>query len=295
LEEVFGVANVKIITDSTADIPKNLAEELGISVIPLKVHVGGESYLDGVTLSAAEFYERLRATDELPTTSQPSPLDFAEVYRGAINEGATEILSIHLSSALSGTYQSAVLAKGMIEEEHPGVTITVFDSKTATYSIGIIVVAVARAAKEGKTMEELVALAEYYRQNQALAALVDTLEYLQKGGRIGKAAALVGSLLSIKPIISINDDGEVYAIDKARGKNKAVSRVFELLQEKVPAGTTVTAAVLHADRKEQAEEWMEKLKAIYDVKEANTIEIGPVIGTHAGPGTIGCLVVPLKV
>ncbi|MBA4494753.1 DegV family protein [Paenactinomyces guangxiensis] len=287
------MANVKIFTDSTSDIPRELTEELNISVVPLKVHIDGESYLDRVTLSPSEFYQKMGVVQELPTTSQPSPLDFAEAYREAIQEGATEIFSIHLSSALSGTYQSAMLAKAMIEEENPDVKIITFDSKTVTYAAGIIVVAVARAAKEGKSLEELVSLAEKVRRTEGLAALVDTLEYLQKGGRIGKAAALVGSLLNIKPIISLNDEGEVYPIDKARGKNKAVSRVFELLQEKVPAGP-VSAAILHADRREQAEEWLERVKSIYDVKEGLIVEIGPIVGTHAGPGTIGCLVVPLE-
>jgi DegV family protein with EDD domain len=286
------LGQVKIITDSTSDIPKALAEELDISVIPIRVHMAGESYLDGVTISPSEFYRKMRAVPELPTTSQPSPLDITDAYREAIQNGAKEIFSLHISSKMSGTYQSCLLAKQLIEEEYPDVKIVVYDSNSVAYALGVMVVLVARAAKEGKSLEELVQLADRVREKEVLVALVDTLEYLQKGGRIGKAAALVGSLLNIKPIISISDDGEVTAIDKARGKNKAVSKAFELLQAKLPGGS-VYAAVLHADQEEQAKEWMEKVKSLYDVKEDIIVDIGPAVGTHAGPGTVGCLLVPL--
>jgi DegV family protein with EDD domain len=285
------MAQVKVIADSTSDIPKSLAEELGVSIIPIIVNVGGQSYLDGETIRPAEFYQLMRSA-ELPTTSQPSPVDIAETYREAIKQGAKEILSLHISSKMSGTLQSALLAKSMVEEEHPDVRIQVMDSRSVTYGFGAIVVLVARAAKEGKSLDELVALAERIREKQVLVALVDTLEYLQKGGRIGKAAALVGSLLNIKPIISISEDGEVTPIDKVRGKNKATGRAFEILRDRVPGGP-VHAAVIHADEREQAESWLEKVKQLYDVKEELIVDIGPAVGTHAGPGTVGCVLVPL--
>jgi DegV family protein with EDD domain len=286
------MGQVKIITDSTADIPTNLAEELDISVVPIKVHMAGESYLDGVDLLPAKFYQKMQEITELPTTSQPSPLEIAEVYRQAIQSGAKQIFSLHISSKMSGTYQSCLLAKTMVEEEYPDVEITVYDSKSVAYALGVMVVWVARAAKEGKSLNELIQLAERVREKQGLVALVDTLEYLQKGGRIGKAAALVGSLLNIKPIISISEDGEVTAIDKARGKNKAVNRAFELLREQISSGP-VYAAILHADQENEAKEWLDKVKMMYDVKEEIIVEIGPAVGTHAGPGTVGCLLVPL--
>jgi DegV family protein with EDD domain len=286
------MVQVKIFADSTSDIPKELAESLDISIIPIKVLIAGENHLDGVTLQPAEFYEKLRRIEDVPTTSQPSPMDVADAYREAIRAGHREILSLHISSKLSGTYQSALLAKSMVEEEFPDARITVMDSKSVTYAFGVMVVFVARAAKEGKSVEELVALAEKVRKEQVLVALVDTLEYMQRGGRIGKVASLVGSLLNIKPIISINDEGEVYPLDKARGKNKAVSRAFEILKERIPGGP-VYAAVLHAGQKDQAEEWLQKVKAMYDVKEEIITDIGPAVGTHAGPGTVGCLLIPL--
>ncbi|MBA4544050.1 MULTISPECIES: DegV family protein [Thermoactinomyces] len=287
------MGQVKIITDSTADIPKDLAEALDISVVPIKVHLAGQSYLDGVDLFPSQFYQKMREITELPTTSQPSPLEIAEFYRKAIQSGAKQIFSLHISSKMSGTYQSCMLAKAIVQEEYPDAEIMVYDSKSVAYALGVIVVLVARAAKEGKTLDELVQLADRVREKQGLVALVDTLEYLQKGGRIGKAAALVGSLLSIKPIISISEDGEVTAIDKARGKNKAFSKVFELLQQKVPVGP-VYAAILHADQEEDAKTWLNKVKMMYDVREEIVVDIGPAVGTHAGPGTVGCLLVPLE-
>ncbi|WP_124727650.1 DegV family protein [Staphylospora marina] len=286
------MAQVKIIADSTSDIPKHLADGLGISIVPIYVNISGKTYEDGRTISPGEFYEMLKTTEQLPTTSQPSPTDIADVYREAIREGSKEILSLHISSKMSGTYQSALLAKSMIEEEQEGVRIHVLDTRTVTYAFGVIVLLTARAAKEGKSLDELVRMAERIREKQALVALVDTLEYLQKGGRIGKAAALVGSLLNIKPIISISDDGEVTAIDKARGRKKAFSRAFELLRERVPGGA-VHVGILHANEPEQAKVWLEKVKEMYDVRESVIADIGPAVGTHAGPGTVGCLLVPL--
>ncbi|MBA4602406.1 DegV family protein [Thermoactinomyces mirandus] len=283
---------VKIITDSTADIPKQLAKDLGISVIPINVHVAGKCYQDGLTISPNEFYRKMRSIEELPTTSQPSPLDIVGAYKKAINNGAKQILSLHISSKMSGTYQSCLLAKSMVEEEFPDVTIEVVDCKTVTYALGIIVVMVARAAQEGRAFSELMHLAERIREVELLLATVDTLEYLHKGGRIGKAKALVGALLNIKPIITISDDGEIAVVDIARGQKKANQKIFELLKKKIPAGPVAVAA-LHADNKQLADLWMEKIEDLLEVKEKVMVDIGPAVGTHCGPGTVACVVVSL--
>lgn len=286
------MGNVKIITDSTADIPKSLAKELDITVIPINVHLDGESYQDGINITPDEFYLKMSRTDQLPTTSQPSPLDIVSAFKRAVFDGAKEIISFHISSRMSGTYQSALLAKSMVEEEYPDVKIEVVDTKTVTYCLGVIVVLVARAAKEGKPFSELLSMAMKIRQEQRLLALVDTLEYLQKGGRIGKAAAFVGTLLNIKPIITVNDDGEVEAVDKARGNKKAVQKVFDGLKKKA-SGRPVALAVIHAAKREQAEQWMARAQELFDIREQHVVDIGPAVGTHAGPGTIGCIIVPL--
>lgn len=283
------MGRVKVITDSTADIPTALIQELDIGVVPLKVHLGGTTYLDGVNLKPAEFYRLLREASELPTTSQPSPIDFVEAYREAAKQGDAEILSIHLSSALSGTYQSAFLAKSMVENE---IKVTVLDSKKASYAIGMIVVEVARAAKAGKSVDECVALANRMIEEQQVLFLVDTLDYLHKGGRIGKAAALVGSLLNIKPILSLSDQGEVCPVEKVRGASKAENRVFELLRERVTPGKRVIASVVQAERKQKAEEWAAKLGEIYEVRELTITDVGPVIGSHTGPGVVGVILCP---
>ncbi|MBD1371391.1 DegV family protein [Hazenella sp. IB182357] len=287
------MAQVKIFADSTADLSEQLITQLGITIIPLKVHINGETYLDGQTIHAAMFYEKLKAASELPTTSQPSPLDFAEAFKKAIHEGTKEIFSIHISSVMSGTYQSAVLAKGMIEEEYPEVKIEVMDSKTVSSPLGWIVTMVGRAARDGASLAEIHALAKRVREHQRIALAIDTLVYLQKGGRIGKAASLVGSLLNIKPVISVSDEGEVTPIDKARGKNKAKNKVFELLQADIPAGP-VNASIFHSDQADEVDAMIEKLKMIYEIQDLQVTNIGPIVGTHLGPGAIGCVVVPLE-
>lgn len=282
------MAKVQVITDSTADIPRHLIEELGIAVVPLKVHLSGESYLDGVTITPSEFYSRLKEAEEIPTTSQPSPIDFVEAYREAAQDGNVDIISIHLSSAFSGTYQSALLAQSMVEDEFK---VTVIDSKKASYSIGIIVVEVARAAKEGKSLDECVAIANRLIEREQVFFLVDSLDYLQKGGRIGKASAVVGSLLNIKPILSINPEGEVFAVDKVRGKNKATSRIFDMLKEHFPEGVA-SAGMMYTDNREESEKWAERLKETFDLDHVEFTEIGPVIGAHVGPGTIAVVCTP---
>lgn len=288
------MARVRVFTDSTADIPKELQQELDIRVIPLKVHLADTSYLDGITLTSNEFYQRLTEEEKLPTTSQPSPLDFSEAFQKEMEEGAEGILSIHLSSALSGTYQSAVLAKGMLEE-NTNSKVLVIDSKSASYGIGVAVVAAARAAQAGKSLEECKEIAQYYIDNQKIYFLVDSLEYLKRGGRIGKAAAVVGSLLNIKPILSISKDGEIYAEEKVRGKNKAFARIVELTKENIPAGP-LSVTIIHADAEDEANRWMQVIEDLpeYQVKEKVITSIGPVVGTHVGPETVAYIFVPLK-
>lgn len=282
---------VQIIADSAADIPPSLVEELDIQIIPMRVQLEGKSYIPGVDLSTEEFYRLLRESKTLPTTSQPSPTEIQQAYETAIQNGATHILAIHLSSAMSGTYQSALLAKSMMEDS--GVEIVIHDSRSASYGIGIMVVAAARAAKEGRSFEECLQIVEHFTEKQEIFVLVDTLEYLQKGGRIGKASALVGSLLNIKPILGINREGEIYPRDKVRGRNKAKQKIFQLMQDEVPPGP-ISVAILHSESPKEAEAWLEAIKEFpgYEIKDAIITEIGPVIGTHVGSGTLAAVLVP---
>jgi DegV family protein with EDD domain len=283
------VSKIRIVSDSTADIPLSLREELGIEMVPLKIHFGSETYLDAVTLQSEQFYEKLKAASALPTTSQPSPLEFFEVYKKLAEEDPdVEIISIHLSSALSGTYQSAVLAGSMLEEQ---AKVHIVDSLSASYGIGALVVAAAEAAREGKSVAEILEVIRVLRANYHIYFLVNTLEFLQKGGRIGKASALFGSLLNIKPILSIDPDGEVVAVERVRGQKKAMARIVELLGAGL-SGRPIHLNVAHSNNPEAAEQLRKLIEQQFEVSSVAYIALGPVIGTHAGPGTVAAFVGP---
>ncbi|MBD0379357.1 DegV family protein [Paenibacillus sedimenti] len=282
------MSKIRIVTDSTADIPLSVRQELIIEMVPLKIHFGSEEYLDAVTLQSDQFYEKLRTSTHFPRTSQPSPAEFLDLYRKLLEGPDTEIISIHLSSALSGTYQSALLASTMLEEDEGKVHVV--DSRSASYGIGALVVAAAKAAMEGQSTEQILQLVRSMRENFYIYFLVDTLEFLQKGGRIGKASALFGSLLNIKPILSIDAEGEVAAIEKVRGHKKAIARILELLAADLAGGGIHTLHIAHANNLEGAEQLREVILQHFAVQHADYIALGPVIGAHAGPGTIAAFV-----
>lgn len=283
------MSKVRIVTDSTADIPVETRERLGIEMVPLKVHFGEEAYRDYLDIKPEEFYGKLQQAKELPTTSQPSPVDFLNVYKQLLEDDPeADIISVHLSSSLSGTYQSAVLAKSLLEDQS---NITIIDSRSASYGTGIIVEEMAKAALEGKGKEECLALFEPMRNGPRLYFLVDTLEYLQKGGRIGRASALVGSLLHIKPILSLDDTGTIYSVDKVRGQRKALSRIVELFEQDLK-GKTIQLTIVHAEAPETAKMAAELIQEKFQVTDVRYAMLGPVIGTHVGPGTIGIFAVP---
>lgn len=276
------MATVKIVTDSTADIPKEVIEQLGIEVVPLKVQFGSETYLDRVTLEPEAFYEKLKSYSGLPTTSQPSPSDFMEVYELLLeSDPLTSIISIHLSSQLSGTFQAATIAHSSLERE---ADIHVVDSRSASYGNGMLVVRAAEMALAGKSSEEILAEISRLRDDIGLYFLVDTLEYLQKGGRIGKAAALVGSILNIKPILTIDSSGVVASVDKVRGTKKAMQRIVDLFKEQFGEDPIAVTIAWTSDN-ETAVELCELLKSQLTVTKVDSTVIGPVIGTHVGPGT----------
>ncbi|MFC5703420.1 DegV family protein [Cohnella faecalis] len=283
------MADIALVTDSTADIPLEIREKYGISMVSLKVLFGNESYLDNIELSPAQFYEKQRSFAGLPTTSQPSPAEFYEHFKRLTDEGKT-VISIHLSSALSGTYQSATIAKSMLDDENADVT--VIDSRSASYGYGMLVVKAAEMASRGAGKDEIVAEVERLRRELRLFFLVDTLEFLQKGGRIGKASAVLGTLLNIKPILSIDDEGYVTPIEKVRGLKKAMGRIAELIETDLGRASLDVIVALTPGRDEGAKEMAALLKERLNVRSLLFTEIGPVIGTHAGPGTIGLFVTP---
>lgn len=276
------MGKVRIVTDSTADIPLDVRERLGISMVPLKVLFGEETYLDAVTIQTDEFYEKLIASPVLPRTSQPSPNEFVEMYERLLAEDPEgPVISIHLSSALSGTYQSAVIAQSMMEEAGD---VTIIDSKSASYGIGMRVIRAAEMAQSGRSKEEILAELARLESEMQIYFLVDTLEYLHKGGRIGKASALIGSILNIKPILSLDPSGTVYPVDKVRGTKKTMARILELLQQRFDSQTPVELTVAWSSDKAPAMELYDYLKGHFNIRKLEFTTIGAVIGTYTGPG-----------
>ncbi|KQY87586.1 EDD domain protein [Paenibacillus sp. Root52] len=281
---------VAIVTDSTADIPEELIRKYGIHVVPLRVLFGEETYADGVELTPEEFYTKLGKAATLPTTSQPSPTEFMNVYQSLLDEDPERaIVSIHLSSGMSGTYQSALLGKSLLEREGD---ITVLDSKSASYGYGLLVVQAAELALQGKSAADIASAVEGMHRTRKLFFLVDTLEYLQKGGRIGKAAAIFGTLLNIKPILSIDKEGIIYAVEKVRGQKKAMARIIELFQQDF-AGKRVNVAIGHTADPGSAIACAEQLRGHFTLNEVVYTNIGAVIGSHVGPGVIAIFMWPV--
>jgi DegV family protein with EDD domain len=270
-------ANTAIVIDSTADFPDAQERFPNWRVVPLYVNFGTQSYKDGVELTAHEFYERLRTSPELPTTSQPTPGDFAACYADL---GAYErILSIHLASNLSGTYQSALTAADD--------RVRVIDSETASVGISLLALAVQRRLERGTTDEEVDALVTRYLAKHGLLFTVDTLEFLARGGRIGKAKAFAGQLMNVKPILSIRD-GEVIPLKRVRGNRKAFQEFVDALDTQTRDEPALRVGIAHADAPERLRE-LEKM--VRDLRPQAQIEqetsLGAVIGAHAGPGTVG--------
>ncbi|MGB9866802.1 MAG: DegV family protein [Bacillota bacterium] len=273
---------VKVVTDSTCDLSPQVLGEMGVTVVPLRVHVGDRTFLDGIDLAPSEFYRLLRQEKVLPRTSQPSPAEFLKVYRDLTSDGSS-VVSIHLSSRLSGTFQSAVMAK----ENLPQADIEVVDSRLASLGIALVVREAAIMARRGASKQEVVDATRRNIERCHTLFIVDTLDYLYKNGRIGKAAHLVGSLLSLKPILALDREGVVAARDKVRGKNKALERAVEVASCEVRPGSRVQAAVLHADCPEAALFLKERLCSMYQVMFLLEGVVGSVIGSHVGPGTAG--------
>lgn len=272
---------VRLVTDSTADLPESLVRKYDITVVPLYVHFGEESLRDGVDIWASEFYYRLENSGVLPQTSQPSPGDFLEAYRPLVEAGE-EVLSIHLSRALSGTCHSAELAADMVG----GAGVRVVDSGLASLGVGMVVLEAARRIEAGAGREEAAEAVRRASQRLVVYFVVETLEYLRKNGRIGRASEFLGSLLNIKPVLTLQD-GVVAPVEKARGKGKALGRIFELLHERL-GDKAARFAVVHGDRPEEAASLAERVKREFNcVEPPFTGYVGPVIGCHAGPGLLG--------
>ena len=270
---------VKVITDSTADLPPALAEGLGITVVPLNVHFGTEVYRDGVEITADEFYRRLVTASRMPTTSQPTPGDFLSAY-DEMGQTTDEILSVHISAKLSGTMNSATQAR----EEYGGeCRIEIIDSSQGSMGLGMLAIAAAEAARRGDNLDDVVTETRATIPKVGFIGLLDTLEYLEKGGRIGKAQAFMGSLLRIKPLLTIRD-GEAHPLERARTRAKGVDRMCELVQEQMPLKDL---AVVYTTTPDEARALAQRLQSYLPQGEVILSQVGPVVGTYLGPGVLG--------
>lgn len=274
------MSRVAVVTDSSASLPPSLAKDLGIHVVPIVLALNGHSLLDGVDITPGQLYGLLRETRHIPTTSAPSVGDFLRVY-ATVAETASGIVSIHMSTKLSATHNSAWAASQLVD----GVPIRVLDSQTAAMGQGFVVLEAARAAAEGADLETVVARAEAVASRIHLLASIDTLEYLHRGGRIGGAAMLVGTVLQIKPILYLAD-GRVDVFAKPRTKSKAVRVMLRQLAEQAN-GRPLHVAVFHADAPDDAEELRESIARQFDCAELYVTEMTPVMGAHTGPGVLG--------
>jgi len=277
-----------LVTDSTADIPLDQAQADGITVVPLTVFFGDEAYLDGVDLDNASFYRKLQASKELPRTSQPSPAAFQEAFINLINDGADAILSVLLSSKLSGTYQSACTARDTLPDTVKKIPIEIIDSKNISIAMSRSIIRAAQEVKEGLSLPEIKAHILDELSRTRILCVLDTLEYVKRGGRIGGARAFLGNMLSVKPIISLKD-GEVIPVEQPRTRNKAYARVAELMRD--------MGKIEHVSIAESSEEFSEQLaqyvRTVY-TGDLPMYKLGATLGTHTGPGTAAIAVVIAK-
>lgn len=264
--------------DSGADIPRHFVEDLEITVVPLSVNFEREHLRDGVDLQPSQFYERLAAGAE-PSTTQPSPADFEAAYSSLVAD-ADVIISCHLSGELSGTVQSANIAAKEFD-----VPIHVLDTRSASLGQGIVAIEAARLAKAGRPLDEILARAQQIVQQQRVLFMVDTLEYLQRNGRIGRAQAFLGSMLNIKPVLTL-EDGIVTPLERARGRRAAIGRLLDHM-DRHRTDKPFRLGIMHANVPEEAATLRDQILTRFAVDELTVTELGPTVGTHIGPGAMG--------
>jgi len=277
------MSKVAVITDSTAYIPDAMLKAHQITVVPQVLIWGEEIFRDGVDIMPDDFYKRLETAKVMPTTSQVSIGDMKTAFEKLLESGF-DVLGIFISSKLSGTIQSATQAREMLPKAADKITIV--DSNSTAMAMGFHVLLAARVAQDGATLDECQKQAEKAREHTGVYFVVDTLEFLRRGGRIGGAQALLGSALNIKPILEVRD-GRIESVDKVRTKSKAIDRMIDLVAQHVAGRTPVRLATLHANAETEARAALDA--AVLQLQPIETVfaSVSPVIGTHAGPGTIG--------
>lgn len=275
---------IAVVTDSTCDLPEQLVDSLGLRVVPLTVAFGNEDFVAGVTLGTAEFFDKLRASGPPPTTSQPTRVWFDEAYADCADDGFDGVVSLHCSAALSGT--AAVAREAASTAPLP---VEVVDSRLVGGALGLAVLAAHRAAEAGGRGDEVVAAAEQVRAATTSLIVVDTLEFLRRGGRLTGAQALVGTALRVKPVLHLTDDGRIELRERTRTWSRALDRLAALVVDAAQQGL-VDVAVVHAVAPERAEQLWDLISPLLRVRHRLDGEIGPVVGAHVGPGAVGVAV-----
>jgi DegV family protein with EDD domain len=275
------MSKVAIVTDSTAYVPRELLEQYNITMAPQVLIWGQETLRDGIDIKPEEFYSRLKNTTVMPTTSQVTIAAFHQIFKELV-EGGKEVLAILVSKLISGTIDSAVQARDML----PGAPIEIIDSESTAMALGFQAIMVARLAEQGASLAECAALGQKSTQHVGVVFAVDTLEFLHRGGRIGGGTRFLGSALNIKPILELRD-GRVEAVERVRTRKKSLQRLVELTEERISGRTPVRLATLHANSPEDAKEVMNMATQRIRAVETVFSEVGPVVGNHAGPGTVG--------
>jgi hypothetical protein len=282
-------ARVGVVTDSTSDLPPTLLEELGVGVVPVRVYFGSENYLDKVTITPSEFYARFAVTEDAPRTSQPPPADFTQVYENVATH-AGSIVSIHLSSGLSGTYQAAMVGARPVQKTR----IEHVDSRNVTVGLGLVVRAAAEAAAAGKDADEVARVAREAADSVRTFVAVPTLKHLVRGGRVSPAKGFVAKVLGLLPVLTISRDGKAEPAGRARGyaagRRKMMRLLFDEAGERV--STSRRFGVAHCDAEDVAEEIAKEIRDRYPESDVMIVECGPALGAHGGPGAVAVAVLP---
>jgi DegV family protein with EDD domain len=275
------MSKVALVIDSTTFMPPEYMQKYGMRSAPARIIWAGDELKDGIDIQPSEFYTRLQTDSEHPTTTQATPMDFKEIYDGFLGEGR-DILVMTISSKFSGMYLSAEQAKGML----PGANIEIIDTLTGSMGTGWPALHVAEAAEKGASLSECKAIAENAINNVGIILVVDTLDYLHKGGRIGGASRFLGSALNLKPILEVTG-GAFEGIDRVRTSSKAINRMIELIIERIAGRSPVHLAALHANAPDLAKQVLEQASAQIQPTKTLLADVSPAVGVHLGPGTVG--------
>lgn len=284
---------VAVVTDTTASIPEDLLSALKIHTVPYYIHRGEEVLLDLVTITREAFYRWMSSADELPKTACPGPGDYLSKYKELIQHGMRDIVSIHMTSEGSGAYQSALDAKGIMEQEEPDINIEVVDTRNVAMAHGWIVIEAARTALAGANLAAVKEKIDKMVPVTRMIQTADTLKYLYMGGRIGKATHLFGSLLRIKPLISM-EDGIIVSVGQARNRSQAYRKIVEIITNTVGSGKKIKIAYLHAAAQPDAQQIKKLVEEKMQVVESFFAELSPALGVHTGPGTAGVCYFPVE-